>query len=267
MSFDQEIQQFQGGLSTSCLGRRLCAVKQTDSTNRLAGDLAAKTEGEGLLVVADQQSAGRGRLDRQWFSPPGHSLLCSLLLRPRLEQAKFPQLAVVTAISLHQALTEAYPQTPLTLKWPNDVIAGGRKISGILCEGGHCPGHAPHVVVGLGVNVSTPLADFPPELQKTASSLLALTGRLVPRYQLLAVFLLRLEANYSAWQEQGNLQHLLPYWQCFDCLRGQPVRVELPKGQILGIADGLHEDGRLRLLQDGALQLICAGDIVHARQS
>ena len=267
MSFNQEIRDFQRELETSCLGRRLCALETTTSTNRVAAELAAETEGEGLLVIADQQTSGRGRLGRQWFSPAGQSLLFSLLLRPCLEQEKFPQLAALTAISLHQTLTAFFPKLPLGLKWPNDILADGRKISGILCEAGQCQGHPPHVVVGLGLNVSTPRENFPPELQDSASSLLTLSGELVPRYHLLAHFLGFLESNYQRWQDEGNLQGFLRYWQNFDALRGQPIRVDTPCGQIHGIADGLTEDGRLRLLQDGKPQLIYAGDVIHARKS
>jgi BirA family biotin operon repressor/biotin-[acetyl-CoA-carboxylase] ligase len=266
MPFDQEIRDFQRELETSCFGRRLCALETTTSTNRVAADLAADTAGEGLLVVADQQTGGRGRLGRQWFSPPGQALLFSLLLRPHLGQEKFPQLAALTAISLHQTLTAFLPKLPLSLKWPNDLLANGRKISGILCEAGQCPGQPPHVVVGLGLNVSTPQEDFPPDLQGTASSLLALSGELLPRYHLLAHFLSCLESNYHRWQDEGSLQGFLSYWRRFDALHAQPVRVDTPGGQLHGLADGMHEDGRLRLLLDGKPQLVYAGDVIHARK-
>jgi BirA family biotin operon repressor/biotin-[acetyl-CoA-carboxylase] ligase len=148
---------------------------------------------EGALVAAGEQTAGRGRLGRRWFAPAGTSLLCSLQLRPAVPSERLPELTGVAARACAEtigALTGLEPE----LKFPNDVLVGGRKVAGILAEA-----REERVVLGFGVNVNVPAADLPQEVDRPATSLLVETGRELDRAELLAELLERLERGYDAW--------------------------------------------------------------------
>jgi len=141
-------------LTTRFLGRQFVYEQEVVSTNRSALDLAEANCPAGLIVVAETQSGGRGRMTRSWFSPPGRNLYFSFVLRPSIEPAMVPQLALLAALSLRRALLEQCSSWPLKCKWPNDLWADGRKISGILCEMTCRDLKTSHVVVGIGVNVN-----------------------------------------------------------------------------------------------------------------
>jgi BirA family biotin operon repressor/biotin-[acetyl-CoA-carboxylase] ligase len=148
---------------------------------------------EGALVVAEEQTAGRGRLGRPWLAPAGASLLCSLQLRPPLPSARLHELTVVASRACTEsiaALTGLEPE----LKFPNDVLVGGRKVAGILAEA-----REGRVVLGIGVNVNVPAGELPQEVDRPATSLLAETGHKVDRAELLVDLLERLERRYDEW--------------------------------------------------------------------
>ena len=199
---------------------------EVDSTNRVAADLARAGAADGVVVGADHQTAGRGRRGRTWESRPGASLLVSVLLRPAP-----PLVSLAAGVAAAEAC-EAVAAVPIRLKWPNDVLSGGEKVGGILCElvGGAA-------VVGLGLN----LAWAPPG----AASL----GADVDRNRLLAAFL-------AALDDPGDV--LGRYRARCDTL-GRRVRVELPVSTVEGVATEVDDDGRL--VVDG--RAIVAGDVVH----
>jgi BirA family biotin operon repressor/biotin-[acetyl-CoA-carboxylase] ligase len=170
-------------------GRPYRHMVSTPSTQLLLPPDAA----EGALVVADEQTAGRGRLGRRWLAPAGTSLLCSLQLRPAVASERLPELTVVAARACAEAiaaLTELEPE----LKFPNDLLVGGRKVAGILAEA-----REQRVVLGIGVNVNVPAEELPQEVDRPATSLLVETGRELDRAALLAELLERLERRYDDW--------------------------------------------------------------------
>ena len=187
------------------VGREILVFEETDSTNDLAARAGQDGVPEGLVIFAESQRAGRGRLGRKWVSPPGRNLLCSILLRPAAVPAeRWPELTFCAALAVAET-AERFTGRPAQVKWPNDGLLAGRKVAGILleCHHGQVPGF---VVVGIGLNVLQTEADFPPELRERAGSLSMLRagGGDVPtcgRREVAACLLERLEVHYARWPE------------------------------------------------------------------
>jgi BirA family biotin operon repressor/biotin-[acetyl-CoA-carboxylase] ligase len=164
-------------------------VKVCPSTQRLLGD----EHSEGAVAVTEEQTEGRGRLGRRWLSPPGVSLLFSILLEPPVESPRLPELSLVAGEACAGAIAAVAGLTP-EIKLPNDILIGGRKTAGILAEA-----REGRVVLGIGVNVNVPAGDLPSEVDRPATSLLVETGHVVDRAELLVEILDRLERGYDAW--------------------------------------------------------------------
>jgi len=174
-------------------GEEYAYVESTPSTQLLLGPGAA----EGAVAVADEQTAGRGRLGRRWLAPAGTSLLCSIQLRPQVSPERLPELTGIAARACAEAIAAVTGLEP-ELKFPNDLLVDGRKVAGILAEA-----REGRVVLGVGINVNVPESDLPREVDRPATSLLAETGREVDRAELLVELLERLERRYKAWSDQG----------------------------------------------------------------
>ncbi len=263
-----EIRRF---LRTQLLGSAIDYRRSTSSTNLDAGHLASEGAPEGLLVVADSQTAGRGRMMRTWHSPPGRNLYLSLVLRPSVVPGQVPQLAIIAAVALVEALDaflgggadpggSDHGWVRLGIKWPNDIHADARKLAGILCSMQAEPDRVRHVVLGLGLNVNMLSEEFPPELAGTATSLRILSGRKLSRPRLCSVFLNHFEPIYTTWQTEG-LAPFLPALRKRSVLTGSRVRVEGLAGSVEGLVTGLGEDGALLLrTAAGTEQRVYAGD-------
>jgi BirA family biotin operon repressor/biotin-[acetyl-CoA-carboxylase] ligase len=177
-------------------------VEETPSTNDLAFELAASGCPEGTVVVAQVQSAGRGRMGRRWFSVKGGSLTFSIVLRPQRDRREWPELSLVCAGGVAEAVREIGVQDVL-LKSPNDVMAGGgKKIAGILLES-RVTGERRLVVAGIGMNVNIRNREFPGELRATASSLHEILGRKQETEEILSKVFRSLDQLYAAWQRGG----------------------------------------------------------------
>jgi BirA family biotin operon repressor/biotin-[acetyl-CoA-carboxylase] ligase len=155
--------------------------------------LLAATEPEGAVAVADEQTEGRGRLGRTWIAPAGTSVLCSVQLRPAVEVARLPELSLVAGGAVAESIAELTGLEP-ELKFPNDVLLGGRKVAGVLAEA-----RDGRVVLGIGINVNQRADELPADPQTPPTSLLLETGRQQPRAELLALVLVRLERRYDDW--------------------------------------------------------------------
>ena len=257
-------------LATRVIGTTLLLHDEVDSTNRVLADLAQQGAHDGTVVVAESQTAGRGRLGRTWLSPRGLNLYVSILLARALPSETVswtPMLAAVAVLRAIRTLTTL----DVRLKWPNDVLAlrseVGRKLAGILVDGvgtGQASGRA--MVVGIGINVNMPVAAFPKELRATATSLLIEGGSSVDRGRLLATLLGELERLYDHACAHGPGDIAAAYQAACDTI-GKPVRIELiGSGKIEGTAEGLASDGALRLRTKHEKVLeIRAGDVVHLR--
>jgi len=229
----------------------------TDSTNCVAMEMAENGAPHGTVVVADAQTAGRGRMGRRWESPAGKNLYVSLLLRPSVPTVDAPSLALVTGVALADAVEAV--GVPAALKWPNDLYCGGRKAAGILAEMASDPDGVRHVVIGVGLNVNVVEDDFPPDLRGTATSLRICTGRVFRRVDVLARLLDAFGARYAEFIG-GGFASLRDGWDRRDFLRGRRVLLRRQGGEGWGTADGLDTVGALRFLPDGVL----ATESVHS---
>ncbi|MDD3694746.1 MAG: biotin--[acetyl-CoA-carboxylase] ligase [Lentisphaeria bacterium] len=260
--------EIQARLRTECFGNEMLYKQCLPSSNKALMQISEGSASEGLLLVCEEQTAGRGRENRPWFSPPGKNLYFSLLLRPSLPQRRLPELALLSAIALRRALQQALPQTEFGLKWPNDLWLQGRKISGILCESGMNAQHGLRAVIGIGLNVNCSIHDFPAELQDKVTSLQICSGKKFNRAKLLAAILLQLEKYYQRWLQSDSLAPFLPEWEQADIFRGKTVCVKQTRQEVCGLSLGLAEDGRLKIqLPDGSIKLISSGDAQQSRIS
>jgi len=211
-------------------------------------------------VIAEAQTAGRGRLGRTWHSPRGVNLYCSIVLRPPLSPAAVPQVALVAGVAAAAALAETPGLAP-RLKWPNDVLIDGRKVAGILTEMEAEVERVHHVILGIGVNLNAPRAAFPPELRERATSLFLATGRRVDRAAVTGRLLAALEARYGRFLE-GGFEAVRAEWESYSCLTGTDVRVASAEGEMAGRVLGLDTDGALMLARpDGTSTRIVAGEV------
>ncbi len=244
------------------VGREIRYFEETASTNDVA--LAAGQAGadEGLLVLAERQSAGRGRLGRRWEAPPGSSLLMTFLFRPGEPFAtRAFRTMIAAALALREAIAEVGGVRP-ALKWPNDlIIVEGRrwgKLAGMLSEIGEEEGRPAFLALGIGLNVNIP-PTLLPKIAPQATSLLAETGRPIERTALLDAFLPRLERRYEAVRGGANP---LAEWEAALAWMGEPVILQGPAGVVHGVAVGVREDGALRLrLPDGRERSFLVGDV------
>jgi BirA family transcriptional regulator, biotin operon repressor / biotin---[acetyl-CoA-carboxylase] ligase len=238
--------------------RRIAVVPQTRSTNADVAAAARAGEPEGLVVVAEHQTAGRGRLDRVWTSPPRAGLTFSMLLRPGVPPAALPLLPLLVATGAAAALTEL-TEVEVRVKWPNDLLVDGRKVAGLLAEAVDGA-----VVVGLGLNVSTRAAELPvPE----ATSLAIEAGRPVDRQPLLLAILRAVAAAYQPWVDgAGAAATVLPAFRARCATIGAAVEVGLPSGEVLtGAAVDVDDAGRLVVESAAGPRAISAGDVRHVR--
>lgn len=257
-------QELMEGLKTRFIAREIHHLLSTDSTNRVAQDLAEAGSPEGTTVIAEEQTQGRGRLGRSWYSPARRSIYASIILRPTIPLPQVPQLTLVGAVAAGRALSSVYdgpPEMRPRIKWPNDILIGGRKVSGTLVEATSVGEILRHVVLGIGINVNLEEKDFPSELSGTATSLLIACGHPVSRKDLAIRFFQELEACYTEFRQAGFSRLSGEYAEMSD-LWGRQVRVSLSEGSVEGIAEGLEDDGALRVRTSaGATERILAGDV------
>jgi BirA family transcriptional regulator, biotin operon repressor / biotin---[acetyl-CoA-carboxylase] ligase len=246
-------------LTAKRLGSEVRFLSETASTNRDVDAAAQAGAAEGMLVMADTQTEGRGRMSHTWFSPPGDNLYFSLLLRPDVELSAVPSLPLVVGLAVAEAITACAPALQPKIKWPNDLLVNGKKICGILCELQTKGDRPDYIVVGIGVNVNLTADQLPEELKARATSILIENGAPLKREQVLAAILNRLEPLYDNWRVFGfkpSLQHI----QSLDALRGLSIRLDLAGAPLEGIAAGIQADGALLLQTQQGLVPVYSGE-------
>lgn len=248
------------GLKTSILGRNLHYHDSVDSTQKIAYKLAYENADEGTVVIAEEQTAGRGRMDRQWHSPKYTGIWMSIILRPKIPIPKAPQLTLITAVGVVQAIEEVTGLSP-EIKWPNDILINGKKITGILTELQAESDRINSVIIGIGINVNTEKKDFPESIESIASSLAIETGRMVDREKLIRTILEKLEKLYFLYLKQGFFPIKL-MWESYAVSIGKMITARTLTGEIRGKATGITEDGVL-LIEDteGKVHNIYSADI------
>jgi BirA family biotin operon repressor/biotin-[acetyl-CoA-carboxylase] ligase len=244
-------------LQTRRLGRTLVARAEVDSTNDVAWDAVAQGAGEGVTVVADAQTRGRGREGRRWHLARGKGLALSVALANDCDAAPLGLLPLAAGLALARGLERLGLEA--RLKWPNDLLAGTRKLAGILVESRRLPA-GDRAVVGVGINVREQQDDLPAELHGVATSL-AMEGCRASREHVAAEFLNALEPLWRGMQEGGG-ETLLEAWRGRASFWGRPVTVRTPTGPLTGVARDLDASGGLVLRLDGGDEVTAvAGDV------
>jgi len=243
--------------------------ERVGSTNDVAKALAGRGAAEGIVVVADEQMAGRGRLDRRWVAPPRTSILCSILFRPELAPSRVGLLTMLCSMAAADAI-QRVADLSVGVKWPNDLIVESeptgqeplrwRKLAGILTETGLVGDALAFAVVGIGINVNVPARRLP-ELAPQATSILAETGHPVDRSTLLIDMLERIATRYARLKH-GEQFH--GEWSSRLSTLGRRVRVTMLNGQLAGRAESVDRDGALLVrTDDGITHRLLTGDIAH----
>ncbi len=248
------------GLPVGGLGLPLHCYRTIGSTNDRAAELAAQGAPHGTLVVADEQTAGRGRAGRRWITPPGSALALSLVLRPQGPGRRaIGPLNALGALAVAEALADlgASPE----VKWPNDVVLGGRKVCGVLVEGSWLEGVLQAVVLGIGLNVAPASVPAAAALDYPATCVQEAVRKGVDRVALL----LRLLAAVAAWLPRMDTPGLIDAWQAKLAFVHQEVTLSGPEGAVRGELLGLAMDGRARLRLASGETLLIGGEGVSLR--
>lgn len=250
-------------LKGSLFGKRVFHFFKTDSTNRVAMELGFAGESEGTVVLAEEQTAGRGRAGRTWHSERGTGLYVTLLLRPKLAPAQAPLLTMLAGSSAHAAIEKQTGLMP-QLKWPNDLLLNGKKVGGILTEMHAEPSAVRFVIVGIGINVNQ--EKFPTELASIATSLRRESGKLNYRLELLVRLLTQFESDYNRFLREGAGFVVERFQSVSNFANGRRVRVDTGTESYVGITAGLSADGLLLVERDtGAVTTVIAGDVSEVR--
>ena len=255
----------QAGITTEIFGRTIHCLDRIDSTNLFARRLAEEGAPEGEIVFAEEQTQGRGRLGRSWFSPRHSNLYFSLILRPAFAPAQASQITLMAGVALAESLEAVLGEAP-EIKWPNDILVAGKKLAGILTES-VCEGtRIRFVIVGMGVNVNLPLASLPEPLRERATSLLEKTGRRWERTKLAGLLIQGLERCYKDLTEKG-FREMAARWERYFRRKGRDVEVRMLNQVIRGTAMGIDAEGALIVRdQGGAIQRVLAGDVLPITQ-
>ena len=255
-------QVLQDRLKGTAFGRRVYHFFKTDSTNTVALRLASEGEPHGTLVLAEEQTAGRGRLGRGWHSEKTSGIYLSLILRPPLGPQQAPLLTLAAGLAAHEAVTTV-TGLKVELRWPNDLLIAGKKFCGILTEMQAEATRLHYVVVGIGVNVNH--SRMPTELEKIATSLNLAGGRAYSRLDVLVHLLAAFDRYYNRLLKEGAAPIVARFTEVSPYARGRRVRVSTPWEEFTGATDGLDESGVLRVRRDdGATVRVLAGDVTEA---
>ena len=248
-------------LQTRTFGRGdIHYFQETESTNSRAKEAALSGCPEGTLFVAEHQTAGRGRRGRRWFSAPQHGLCMTLVLRPPFAPPGLTLLPLLTAVAVSEAVEEA-SGLRAEVKWPNDLLIGGKKFCGILTEAGFDLDTIDYAVIGIGLNINTPREAVPGELQSIATSLAIEGGGSFSRAGLARAILQHFEQRYEE-ACAGGFDSALTAWRERSCTLGREVTIKQEAGDITGTAEELSSDGALLLRRpDGSLQTVLSGDV------
>jgi len=250
-------------LKGSLFGKRIFHFFKTDSTNRVAMELGHAGEAEGAVVLAEEQTAGRGRAGRKWHSERAAGIYVTLLLRPKLAPVQAPLLTMMAGLSAHTAV-QALTGLDVDLKWPNDLIVRGKKLGGILTEMHAEPGQVRFVIVGIGLNVNQ--EKFPGELANMATSLRAETGKTQSRMELLVRLLREFENDYNRFLREGVASVVERFESVSSYAKGKRVRVTNGTESYAGTTAGLGPEGLLKVeREDGSITMVISGDVTEAR--
>jgi len=249
-------------LQGTAFSRRIHHFFKTDSTNTVAMHLGEAGEAHGAVVLAEDQTAGRGRAGRTWVAEKSAGILCSVLVRPAVPPAHAPLLTLVAGLAAREATAEELNTAP-DIRWPNDLLVGGRKYGGILTEMRAEPDRLHYAVIGIGINVNQ--LKMPPELQRIATSMRIETGRTHSRLELLIRLLRNLDRYYNLFLSEGSAPILRRFAEVSSYYRGKHVRITTARESFTGTTAGLETSGVLRVARDDGrgVEPILSGDVAE----
>ncbi len=256
-------QEIQNGLSTNYIGRKIYYFPELESTNIIAKEKAThKEEGanEGTIVIAERQSAGKGRLGRKWFSPTG-GIWLSIILSPQLSPSYIPRITLMTAVVVVKAI-ERCTQIKGQIKWPNDILINEKKVCGILTEMSAELDLINWVVVGIGINVNIKKKEFPEDIRERTTSLKEALRKEISRVRLVQIFLKEFERYYELLKRR-EISLILKEWKSCSHTLGKKTKVNIGEKVVTGEAIDINEEGALILKKgDGELIEIISGTII-----
>lgn len=243
------------------IGRDVQVFGQTTSTNDIADRLGQDAVAEGVVVFAESQTKGRGRLGRGWFSPGGKGLWFSVLLRPNLRPQAATQLTIAAATSLVRAIRR-HTGLMTDVKWPNDILSHGRKLAGVLTEMSAEVDRVKYLVLGIGIDVNLSTEDMPADIRPIATSLRIETGRVWRRADLAAAILAELDRDYRRIRS-AQFDAVAEEWESYCSTLGQQVSIRVGERLVRGRAESLDEDGALLVRTvHGHLERVIGGDVI-----
>lgn len=253
-------ESIQAGLDCHLIGSSVRCLDVTDSTNLQACRLGDDGADDGLVVIADCQRSGKGRLGRRWESPAGVNLYTSILLRPPVLPFEAPKLTFLSAVAVCRAIKGCTGLQP-TVKWPNDILLHGAKVAGLLNEMSSETDQVHYVVLGIGVNLNMSAEQFPDDLRYPATSLAIASGSPVSRLDFTRTLLKELDSLYQIYLCEGSAP-ILSAWEGLCELTGKAILVDCHTTQIEGVMTGLAEDGALLVRTPaGKTECVYAGDV------
>jgi BirA family biotin operon repressor/biotin-[acetyl-CoA-carboxylase] ligase len=243
--------------------RRIYHFFKTESTNGVAMHLGEAGEPHGTIVLAEEQTAGRGRAGRSWTSEKSAGIYCSVLLRPAIPPAHAPVLTLVAGLAAREAVAEELDTVP-DIRWPNDLLAGGRKLGGILTEMHAEPDRVHYAVIGIGINVNQ--QKMPEPIAGIATSLRIETGKSHSRLEVLVRLLCQLDRYYNQFLSEGAAPILRRFAQVSSYFKGKRVRITTASETFTGKTAGLDPSGVLRVVRDDGrgTELVLSGDVAEA---
>ena len=246
-------------LHTKFWGQETVFFEETDSTNNVIKRMAEEGAAHGTLAIAEIQTAGRGRRGRQWASPKGNGIWMSFLLRPEILPQNASMLTLVTALAVRQAIFKVC-QLPVLIKWPNDIVIGGRRVCGMLTEMSAELEWVHYVVIGIGINVN--MEEFPEEIRETATSLRMECERKINRSSLIAAFGEAFEEYYKQFMKTGDLSLLMEEYNQYLVNCGKKVKIIDPAGEYTGVSAGINAQGELLVTdEEGSLRTVRSGEV------
>lgn len=247
-------------LATKRFGRPIQLHDIVQSTQIVAREAAEEGAPEGTLVIAEQQSNGRGRMGRGWVSPKGKGVWMSMLLRPSVPIHSAPQLTLLTAVALCRSLRKL-TELPIGIKWPNDLLIDGKKISGILLESAAEDERLRYIIAGVGISVNLDQSDYEAALLEKATSLRLASGRRLPREDVIVAFLEEWEQLYLLYLDQG-FGPIVTLWEALSVSLYKQAKLTTPQGVIVGVPVGLHESGAINIrMEDGTVTTVFSAEM------
>ncbi|HOK00941.1 MAG TPA: biotin--[acetyl-CoA-carboxylase] ligase [Spirochaetota bacterium] len=248
------------GLRSEIFGQREILVFDTiDSTNIKAFQLATEGYPEGTIILAQQQTSGKGRLGRRWSSPYGKNIYISIISRPFISPMDAPKLTLTSAIAVFHTI-EKFNISNVEIKWPNDILVNGKKICGILNEMKGDSDSVDFIITGIGININQKLNEFPEELQNTATSFEIIKNQTTGRVEVIKALLENFEKYYKMLTS-GNFEDILAQWSAKAQIVGKKIKVQQLKESFVGTVKAITVDGNLLLDTEAGIKEISSGDI------